>query len=143
MNQIIAISQLSMRRLLNYQRVTENNANSANRRQWVDMTLETMQHAEKTGRKASHISATVDYAGYLFRVQNNMTAYRPFYADGHLHNALVALMNELAIPVGMVSVEDCTRVDPKRNNPVGPAVTPRTPLVLVASNANGERRCCQ
>lgn len=143
MNQIIAITQLSMRRLLNYQRVTENNANAANRRQWVDMTLETMQHAEKTGQTASHIRATVDYAGYLFRVQNNMTAYRPFYADGHLHNALVALMNELAIPVDMVAVEDCVQDDTKGKKTVGPVETPRTPLVLVASNANREIRCCR
>ena len=141
MNQIIEITQLTMRRLLNYQRVTENNASTANRRQWVDMTLETMRHAQKTGQTASHIRATVDYAGYLFRVQNNLTAYRPFYADGHLHNALVNLMNTLAIPIDMVDLEDCVQDNTKGNNPVEPVATPRTPLVLVASNDNGKFRC--
>lgn len=144
LNQIIAITQLTMRRLLNYQRATENNANTANKRQWLEMTLETMRNAEKTRQLASHIRATVDYAGYLFRVQNKMTAYRPFYSDGHLHNALVKLMNTLAITIDMVGVDDCVDITINSAVPVQPVdKTPRKPFYLIAFNGSGESRCCR
>jgi hypothetical protein len=132
-----------MKRLLNYQRVTENNANAANRRQWVEMTLERMRDAEKTGQLASHIRATVDYAGYLFRVQNKMTVYRPFFADGYLHNALAKLMNTLAIPVDLVALADDVADDINGTRPAESVRAPRQPLVLIASNGNGEFRCCR
>lgn len=95
-----------MRRLLNYQRVTENNARAANRHQWMKMNLENMRAAEKTHKTAAYIETVVAYAGYLFRVQNEMTHYRPSYYDGHLHNSLVDLLNTLGIPVEMVVVQD-------------------------------------
>lgn len=46
------------------------------------------------------------YAGYLFRVQNNLNHFRVSYCDGHLHNALLKLMHTLGIPVEMVTVDD-------------------------------------
>jgi hypothetical protein len=104
LNQIIAISQITMKRLLNYQRVTENHAKAANRRQWIDMTLENMHKAEESGQAAAQIGAAVAYAGYLFRVQHNITNYRASECDGHLYNALIKLMNKLNITVEMVAV---------------------------------------
>jgi hypothetical protein len=103
--QIIAISQITMKRLLNYQRVTENNANATNKRQWIETTLENMRKAEESRQTAAQIGATVAYAGYLFRVQNKMSNYRLPDCDGLLHNALVDLMNTLDIPVDMVAVD--------------------------------------
>jgi hypothetical protein len=131
-----------MRRLLNYQRVNENRANTASKRQWVDMTLETMRNAERTRQISSHIRATVDYAGYLFRVQNKMAAYQPFYADGYLHNALVELLNTLAITVDMVGVDDCVDGTINSTGPVQSVdAAPRKPLYLIASTVHGESRC--
>jgi hypothetical protein len=101
----IAISLITMKRLMNYQRVTENKARAANNRQWRKMTLETMHKAEETRQTAAHIGATVAYAGYLFRVQNKMSACLPSHCDGPLFNALVELMNTLDIPVEMIAVE--------------------------------------
>ena len=106
MFQIIAISRITMKRLLNYQRVSENNANAANTRQWTRMTLENMRKAEQTRQIAVRIGATVAYAGYLFRVQNKMSHSRGTDCDGHLHNALVELMNSLGIAVEMVTIDD-------------------------------------
>lgn len=135
MNQIIEITPLTMKRLLNYQRVTENNAHTANRHQWIDMTLGNMCHAEKTRQAASHIRATVAYAGYLFKVQNQLTGYRQTYCDGHLHNALLALMGELAIAVDMVIVDDIKAAKvANRENQFVHAGPHRRPLHLVVSN---------
>ena len=137
MNQIIEITPLTMKRLLNYQRVTENNAHTANKHQWIDMTLENMRHAEKTRQAANHIRATVAYAGYLFKVQNQLTGYRQTYCDGHLHNALVALMDELAIAVDMVIVDDIKEAEATESeNQIVHAGPHRRPLYLVASNGH-------
>lgn len=105
LQQIIAISQITMKRLLNYQRVTEKKANMANKHQWIKMTLENMRKAEETRRTAMQINAAVSYAGYLFRVQNNMSHYHTNDCEGLLHNSLVTLMNRLDIAVEMVAVD--------------------------------------
>lgn len=105
LNEIIAISQVTMKRLLNYQRVTQNNAKAANKRQWMKMTLENMQKAEKSRQAAAQIGAAVAYAGYLFRVQNKIINYRATECDGLLYNALIDLMNRMDISVEMVAVD--------------------------------------
>jgi hypothetical protein len=58
---------LTMKRLLKYQRVTENNAYTANRHQWIDMTTENMHYSEKTRQAAGHIRTTVADAGIYSR----------------------------------------------------------------------------
>jgi hypothetical protein len=105
LDEIIAISQITMKRLLNYQRVIENNATAANKRQWMEMTLENMRRAEKSRQRAALIGAAVAYAGYLFRVQNRITAFRASDGDGLLYNALIELMNRLDITIEMVPVD--------------------------------------
>lgn len=106
MVQVISISQITMKRLLNYQRVTENQAKAASKRQWIDMTPQNMHAAEETRQTAARISAAVAYAGYLFRVQNQMTHYRASYCDGPLHNGLVELLTTLNIPIDLIAVDD-------------------------------------
>jgi hypothetical protein len=106
LDEIIAISQITMKRLLNYQRVIENNAKAANKRQWMEMTLENMRKAEESRQAAELIGATVAYAGYLFRVQHKMMNYRASDNDGLLYNALIELMNRLNISVEMVAVDE-------------------------------------
>ena len=105
MQEIIEITALTMKRLLNYQRVAENQARAANKRQWTAMTLETMRKAEAARQTAAHLGGVVAYAGYLFRVQNQAAAYRTLFADGLLHNGLVELLNTLNINVAMIPVE--------------------------------------
>jgi hypothetical protein len=106
MVQVVSISQITMKRLFNYQRVTENRASAAGKRQWIDMTPQNMRAAEDTRQTAARISAAVAYAGYLFRVQNQMTHYRASYCDGPLHNTLIELLNTLNIPIDLISVDE-------------------------------------
>jgi hypothetical protein len=105
MLQMKVISQITMRRLLNYQRVVENEARAAARLQWKKMTLDSMRRAEAASQKSVHIRAIVAYAASLFRIQNNMPSYRPFHEDYLLHNGLVELMNELRIPIKSISID--------------------------------------
>lgn len=137
MLQIIAITQLTMKRLLNYQRVTEKDANAANKRQWMAMTLDNMRKADARRQAAAHIGAMVAYAGFLFRVQNKTAAYRTLYGEGLLHNGLVALMNTLNIPVNMVGIDDMVPADGGVESPMPPAQTGQAALHLVRTGTTG------
>jgi hypothetical protein len=105
MYQTVAITPVTMKRLLNYQRVIEKEADAANIRQWRKMTTENMQMSTAARQAAERLGAVVAYAGFLFRVQNNLISYRVLPGEFHLHNELVELMNELSIPVAMVAVD--------------------------------------
>jgi hypothetical protein len=105
LDEIIAISHITMKRLLNYHRVVEIKAKAANKRQWMEMTLENMRKAAKSRQRADLIGATVAYAGHLFRVQKKTVAYRASDCDGLLYNTLIELMNRLGITVETVAVD--------------------------------------
>ena len=105
MQQMIEITRVTMKRLLNTQRVVENEAKAANRLQWMKMTLDTMRRAESARQKAAHISAIVAYSGCLFRLQNKIKPYRMIDDDYFLHNGLVDLMTALGIPINFINVD--------------------------------------
>lgn len=105
MYQTIAITTVTMKRLLNYQRVAEREANAAARLQWRQMTPENMQRFETARKRSERLSAIVVYAGFLFRVQNRLVAYTAFPDEYLLHNELVNLLNELRIPLKMIATE--------------------------------------
>ena len=105
MRQMIELSQLTMKRLINYQRVVENQARSADRRQWTKMKLDNMNRSEAARKRAARMGAIVAYSGCLFRIQNKMPPYRQFREDVQLHNGLVELMDELNIPTSFVNVD--------------------------------------
>ena len=105
MYQTIAITPMTMKRLMNYQRVVEREAEAANVRQWRSMTAENMRLSEAARKNAERMGAAVAYAGFLYRVQNNLASYRVLPSEHHLHNELVDLMNELGIRIAMVTVD--------------------------------------
>ena len=104
MYQTVAITPVTMKRLMNYQCVVERKANAANERQWQKMTAENMRLFEVVRIETERLRAIVTYAGFLFRVQNCLVPYRVFPFEYRLHNALVELMNVLSIPVLMIAV---------------------------------------
>lgn len=105
MYQTVAITPVTMKRLINYQRVVEREADAANARQWRKMTAENMRLCDAARKNAERMGAVVAYAGFLYRVQNNLASYRVLPSEHHLHNELVDLMNALGIPVAMVAVD--------------------------------------
>jgi hypothetical protein len=114
MNQTIEITMVTMKRLLNYQRVIDRQADTANRHRWQSMTTENMRRYECASQKARHLDAIVAYAGFLFRVQNNLISYTALHGEYLLHNGLVELMKELDIPIEIVAVEDVIDVAPPK-----------------------------
>ena len=111
MHQVIIITPTTMKRLLNYQRVVENEAKTADKTQWMKMTPENMRRSEAGRQKAERIDAIVAYAGMLFRIQNKMMPFRSLHGDDLLHNMLVELMHELRIPVEWGAVDCATEDD--------------------------------
>lgn len=105
MYQTIAMPPVTLRRLLNYQRVTENKAKAAYQQQWIDMAPANMLRCEVAKQQLESIGAIVAYAGFLFRVQNKMMSYTVLPNEYLLHNALVELMGELRISIKMVDLE--------------------------------------
>jgi hypothetical protein len=105
MYEIIAITPVTMKRMMNYQRVVERESEAANARQWRKMTADNMRSFEAARKRAERLGGVVAYAGFLYRVQNNLTSYRVLPSEHHLHNGLVDLMNELGISVAFVAVD--------------------------------------
>ena len=94
-----------MKRLINYQRVVDREADAANARQWRKMITENMRLYEAARKNAERLGAVVAYAGFLYRVQNNLASYRTLPSEHRLHNELLDLLNELRIPVAMAAVD--------------------------------------
>jgi hypothetical protein len=104
MGQIIEITPLTLKRLLNYQRVVDNETQRAEKIQWIEMTLNKMQEYQVARQKSDHVGAVAAYAGFLFQVETGRLAYRTLYGEPFLTNALVEVLGELKIPVNLVSV---------------------------------------
>ena len=141
MQEIVAITPVTMKRLLNYQRVVQNQANTANRRQWIEMTLETMRLAEETRQMVAHIDGAVAYAGDLFRLQNQMAPFNRLHGDYRLHNALVAVIKTLGIAVEWIVVDIPEVVGRQTPCPAIHDHGERPYLHLVQSGAVGDPRC--
>lgn len=137
MYQTIAITLVALRRLLNYQRVCQNRMKAANKRQWIDMTRGNMLQSEAEKQKSERTCAVAAYAGFLYRVQNQMMPYRALPNEYLLHNALVQLMEELKIPIHMVDVESSDR-DASRADSIKEEVTQSH----VKEHPLGNRRRC-
>lgn len=103
----IKITETAMKRLTNYANVMEKRYRDAEKRQWLTLTLEAMQHCERVKLRAQRVSATVAYSQYLYRVQHGMTATRDIYGEPLLSRSLVELMRELDMPVGMTAEGVC------------------------------------
>jgi hypothetical protein len=104
MGQLIEITPLTLKRLLNYQRIVDNETQRAEKIQWIEMTLERMQAFQASRMKSDHVGAVVAYAGFLFQVETGAMAYRYIYGEPFLSNALVEVLGELRIPVRLVNV---------------------------------------
>lgn len=106
MGQLIEITPLTLKRLLNYQRVAENETQRAEKFQWIEMTLDRMREYQTARQKSDHLGAVAAYAGFLFRVETGTMDYRTLYGEPFLANALVAVLGELNIPVRLIGVPD-------------------------------------
>jgi hypothetical protein len=104
MSQIVEITPLTLKRLLNYQRVVDNETQRAEKIQWIEMTLDRMQEYQAARHKSDHVGAVVAYAGFLFRVETGAMAYRALYGEPFLSNALVEVLGELNITVKLVGL---------------------------------------
>ena len=102
--QIVEITPVTLRRLRNYGQVAENKTKMAHKKQWMTMTLESMQEYQAFLKNSDRASAVVGYASFLFRVQNGMTTPRILYGEQRLRNTLVHLLKELHIPIVLVEV---------------------------------------
>jgi len=102
--QIVEITPVTLRRLRNYGQVAENKTKMAHRKQWMTMTLESMQEYQEALKHSDRASAVVGYASFLFRVQNGMMPPRILYGEQMLRNTLVHLLKELHIPIVLVEV---------------------------------------
>lgn len=104
MGQLVEITPLTLKRMVNYQRVVDNAAQRAERVQWIEMTLERMQEFQAAHLKSDRIGAAVAYASFLFRVETGELDYRTLYGEPFLANLLLEVMGELNIPVNLVNV---------------------------------------
>lgn len=104
MRQIVEITPVTLRRLRNYGQVAESKTKMAHKKQWMTMTLESMQEYQEALKHSDRASAVVGYASFLFRVQNGMTPPRILYGEQMLRNILVHLLKELHIPIVLVEV---------------------------------------
>ncbi len=104
MRQIVEITPVTLKRLQNYGQVAENKTKIAHKKQWMSMTLESMQEYQEALKHSDHAAAVVGYASFLFRVQNGMTPPRILYGEQLLRNTLVHLLKELNISIVLVEV---------------------------------------
>jgi hypothetical protein len=98
----ISITDTILKRLVNYENVMRRKLDSAEKRQWTDMTLENMQEFEKVREQARSIFALAGYGLYLYKVQKGLREATSVYGEPLLHNALVDLLNELNVPVQFI-----------------------------------------
>ncbi len=108
MRQVVEITPLNLRRLRNYGQVARNRTRLAHKKQWMTMTLESMQDYQACLKESDHAAAVVGYASLLFRMQHGKTPPRTFYGEHFLVNALVRVFDELHIPVVMVRIDEET-----------------------------------
>ncbi|NIQ96438.1 MAG: hypothetical protein GWO11_05195 [Desulfuromonadales bacterium] len=117
MPEIIEITPVTLKRLLNYQRVVDNSLKKAAKDQWIDMTLEKMETCHAARQKAGHVNTASAYADFLFRVQNGLMPYRTLSGEFLLRNALVELLGELDIPVTFIRVPNANTQHAGSTNP--------------------------
>lgn len=98
----ISITDTILKRLVNYENVMRRKLQTAEKRQWTDMTLENMQEFEKVREQARSIFALAGYCLYLYKVQKGLREAASVYGEPLLHNALVELLNELNVPVQFI-----------------------------------------
>lgn len=106
MRQMLEITPLTLKRLRNYGQVVENSTKLAHKKQWMTMTLESMQEYQRVLKTSDHAAAVVGYASFLFRVQQGMAAPRALYGEQVLANSLVKLLTELQVPIVMIEVPE-------------------------------------
>lgn len=99
---VVEITETTLKRLINYAAVVEQEHREAARHQWRVMTLEVLQAAERAAARARHIQAVVAYAGYLFRLQWGLEQPRSIYGEPLLSQGLRDLMQELDIESRLV-----------------------------------------
>lgn len=104
MRKIVEITPVTLRRLRNYGQVAENKTKMVHKKQWMTMTLESMQDYQEVLKDSDFASGVVGYASLLFRMQNGLTPPRILYGEQLLRNNLVHLLKELHIPIVLVEV---------------------------------------
>ena len=100
---VIEITDLTLKRLNNYEAVLSKESLEADKLQWRVMTREVMQAAELARTRAREISALVAYARYLNRIQSGRNYPRSIYGEPLLSQALADLLEKLSIERTMVA----------------------------------------
>jgi len=95
----IVITDTILKRLVNFNNIVQQEYQTAEKRQWQEMTLDNMQAYQQAKEKAGAHSAIAGYGLYLYKVQKGLREPRPIYGEPLLHNALLALLRQLNIPV--------------------------------------------
>ncbi|BCR05702.1 hypothetical protein DESUT3_27710 [Desulfuromonas versatilis] len=96
---MLRISDTTLKRLINYDRVMAQRLADADSRQWRIMTLEIMRECETLRQQALEVSLTLAYASHLNRVQNGLVEPGAGSIEPLLHNHLVELLQSLDIPL--------------------------------------------
>jgi len=100
---VIEITDLTLKRLDNYETVLSRAYQEADRLQWRVMTREVMQAADLARTRAREVSAVVAYARYLNRIQIGRDYPRSIYGEPLLCQALADLLEKLSIERTMVA----------------------------------------
>lgn len=99
---VIEITKTTLRRLINYETMTQKESDDAVKLQWRVMTLEVMQAAETAQVRARQVSSVVAYARYLHRIQCGQDNTRYIYGEPLLSKALAKVLDELLIEPKLV-----------------------------------------
>jgi len=99
---VIEITKTTLKRLINYEVMTQKESDAAIKLQWRVMTLEIMQAAETAQIRARQVSSIVAYARYLHRVQRGQDNTRYIYGEPLLSKALAKVLDELLIETRLV-----------------------------------------
>lgn len=107
---VIEITEMTLKRLTNYESIVLKDHLEVEKLQWRVMILKVMQAAEKAKSRASQVSTAVTYARYLYRLQTGQDHTRYIYGEPLLSQSLVDLMKELSIEQRMVPAAESEAV---------------------------------
>lgn len=96
---VMEITELTLKRLTNYNAAVHTRSAQAQKHQWQQMSLEVMQKAERERQNARAVGAIVAYSLYLYELQNGLREPRAIYGEPALAQALARLLQELDIPI--------------------------------------------
>jgi hypothetical protein len=102
----VCITDTVLKRLVNYEKVMRQQLRTAEKRQWIDMTLHNMQEYATIKARSQAAFATAGYGLYLYKVQKGLRKTASVYGEPLLHNSLLKLLEEWHVPVRFVECPD-------------------------------------